>query len=377
MKKQKTNKKKKTKNPIKTKKRFINKARGLFSNPISKKTSKKSYSPTINQKLVSLRSTNRDKIEDCNNSSAFKLEEPLKIAIPGDYYGKTCHKYNSEVAKKFLLHNLSANKHINPKIVVPPIQIQSNCWFNTMFASLFISDKGRKFFHYFRSLMIESKQADGTDIPGGLADAFALLNFAVESALTGSKYAYEVNTNSIIKKIYDEIPDKYHKKYPYIVGIDEASNPIQYYGSIINYLDEHSLQFLFISRLQTEWKQRVEPEISRLEHKPHVIIFEIYDSDSKSILKPNKFTIGETEYKLDSAVIRDTTMQHFCATITCEGKEIGYDGMSYHRLVPLQWKNIINENKTWGFEGSNNSDGSPLKWSFAQGYQMLLYYRVK
>jgi hypothetical protein len=192
-----------------------------------------SYAPTINQDLVSLKSIPREKISDCNNSRAFKLEEPLKIAIPGAYYGNNCHKYSTPEAQKFLLHNLSANKHVDPSIIVPPIQIQSNCWFNTMFATLFISDKGRKFFHYFRELMIESKQANGTPIPEKLADAFALLNFAIESALTGSKYAYELNTNSIIKQIYESIPDKYHKIYPYVVGVDAASNPIRYYGSII------------------------------------------------------------------------------------------------------------------------------------------------
>jgi hypothetical protein len=56
---------------------------------------------------------------------------------------------------------------------------------------------------------------------------------------------------------------------------------------------------------------------------------------------------------------------------------MAYDGMSYHRLVNLDWKNHINSDFMWSFEGSNNSDGSPLKWSFLHGYQMLLYYRVR
>lgn len=376
--------KNKSKN-IKTRKRnkkrtSSSKARGFFTNPIGKTSNskyKKSYSPTINERLISLKSTARDKIEDCNNERAFKLEEPLKISIPGRYYGSNCHEYESSQAKQFLLHNLSANKHINPDIIIPPKQNQSNCWFNTMFACLFISDKGRKFFHYFRTLMIESRQANGTKIPKKLADAFALLNFAVESALTGSKYAYELNTNSIIKKIYESIPDKYHKLYPYVVGVDEASNPIRYYGSIITYLDENSLQFLFIAQLKTNWKSRVEPEINNLEHKPHVVILEIFDDESKTVEKPETFTVDNAEYKLDSCVVRDTTKQHFCATLTCEGNEMGYDGMSFHRLLPMKWKHNINANKSWEFEGSNDSDGTPLKWSFMDGYQLLLYYRVK
>jgi hypothetical protein len=56
---------------------------------------------------------------------------------------------------------------------------------------------------------------------------------------------------------------------------------------------------------------------------------------------------------------------------------MGYDGMSFHRLVPMQWKDMINTKKIWKFEGSNDNDGTPLQWSFMEGYQLLLYYRVK
>jgi len=336
-------------------------------NPIFQR---KSYVPTINNELVSLHSIPREKIRDCNNERAFSLLEPLKIAIPGSMFGKYCYEYSKPEAKKFLLHNLSANKHVDPSIIVPPIQIQSNCWFNTMFVTLFVSDKGRRFFHYFRELMIESKQADGTKIPTKLADAFALLNFAVESALTGTKYAYELNTNQIIQQIYDSIPDKYHEKFPYLVGVDEASNPMRYYGSIINYLDETSLQFLFVSSLKTDWRTRVAHDVKKLKHKPHVIIFEIFDEESKILQKPERFKIGNIEYGLDSCVVRDISKQHFCATITCEGKEMAYDGMSYHRLVPMTWKSTLNKDKKWTFEGT------PLTWSFTEGYQLLLYYRL-
>jgi hypothetical protein len=156
------------------------------------------------------------------------------------------------------------------------------------------------------------------------------------------------------------------------VGVDEASNPIRYYGSIIHYLDEHSLQFLFVSKLQSDWKTRVDHDVKQLSHKPHVIIFEIYDEASKTLEKPNEFTIGNTKYMLDSCVIRDVSQQHFCATLTCEGEEMAYDGMSFHRLVPMPWKDksILHGTTEWGFEGS------PFKWSFVQGYQLLLYYRV-
>jgi hypothetical protein len=135
-----------------------------------------SYSPTINQELVTLKSIPRNPIYDCNNKEAFDLKGPLKIGIPGNIYGKNCFLYNSPEAKKYLLRNLAADKHINPNNIVPPIQSMSNCWFNAMFVTFFVSDKGRKFFHFFRQLMIEGKQKNGAIIPDKLRDAFALLN---------------------------------------------------------------------------------------------------------------------------------------------------------------------------------------------------------
>ena len=110
---------------------------------------------------------------------------------------------------------------------------------------------------------------------------------------------------------------------------------------------------------------------------PHFIILEITDDSSKKINnKPISFSIQNTHYRLDSCIIRDTSQQHFCALLTCEKKDMAYDGMSFHRLVPLPWKSMLNKNKTWEFDGSNNIDGKPLQWNFLKGYQVLVYYRV-
>lgn len=73
------------------------------------------------------------------------MNEPLQIGIPKT---NKCYYYTPE-AKNFLLHTLSANKHIDLNKIIPPIQSQSNCWFNAMFVTFFVSDKGRKFFHFF------------------------------------------------------------------------------------------------------------------------------------------------------------------------------------------------------------------------------------
>jgi hypothetical protein len=332
-----------------------------------------------------LKSIPREKLADCNNILAFQLKEPLKISVPGKLFGRSCLPYDDPAAKEFLLKNLSANKHIDAAKVVPPIQIKSNCWFNTMFVTLFVSDKGRKFFHYFRQLMIEGKQADGSLIPPGLRNAFALLNFAVESALTGSRYAYEMDTNNVIRQVYAAIPDEYHKRMPYVVKVDEASNPIKYYSSIINYLDNDAVQILFVSDVKTNpgWRERVQKELKRSSGKPHIIVLEIFDGanglpgfSGEITNKEEKFTIDDATYELDSCIVRDIQQQHFCATLTVEGKDMAYDGMSFHRMVPMNWRENLNKPTKWKFEGSKNLDGSPLEWSFLHGYQMLIYYRI-
>jgi hypothetical protein len=345
-------------------------AKGIFSN--------KSYSPTINQDLITLKSIYRKPVYDCNNKEAFNLKEPLKIGIPGNVYGKNCFLYNTPQAKQYLLNNLSANKHINANQVITPIQSLANCWFNSMFVTFFISDKGRKFFHFFRQLMIEGKQINGVAIPAKLRDAFALLNFSIDASLTGNSYAYEMDTNSIIHQIFKSIPNNYKSKYPLIVDIDQAGNPVIYYTSIVNYLNNNSLEILFMREVSSNWKNILSSQLNTRKHLPHIVILEIFEKDAKFFdKKPLTFTINNAKYKLDSAVVRDTTKQHFCATITCENKEYGYDGASFSRLTPMDWKNKLNSATfTWKFEGTTNTDGSLLEWNFTKSYQLLIYYRI-
>ena len=137
-----------------------------------------SYSPAINKELVTLKSISKQLIEDCNADKAFLLKnaEPLEISVENK-----CYPYYSSSAKKFLLKNLAASKHIDASKIITPVQSLGNCWFNTMFVTLFVSDKGRKFFHFFRQLMINGKKANGKSIPKELRNGFALLNYAVDA----------------------------------------------------------------------------------------------------------------------------------------------------------------------------------------------------
>jgi hypothetical protein len=152
---------------------------------------------------------------------------------------------------------------------------------------------------------------------------------------------------------------------------------LNFYISIINYLHNYSIQLLFIRDVNSKWKDALKLAVQKMSHLPHIIVFEIYDENAFEINKPVSFSVKDGKYEIDSAVVRDISKQHFCSVITCESKEMGYDGASFHRLVPLQWKNKININMEWKFEGTKDYDGTSFKWSFMKSYQLLIYYRVK
>jgi hypothetical protein len=148
--------------------------------------------------------------------------------------------------------------------------------------------------------------------------------------------------------------------------------------SIINYLNNNSIQLLFLRYSDITWKDTLANAIKNMSHLPHIIIIEIFEDQAKKFnRKPISFKVNNTKYQLDSAVIRDTEQEHFCAAITCEGKEMGYDGMSTRRLVPFEWKKILNTDYTWEFGGSNHANGKPMQWNFMKSYQLLTYYRVE
>jgi len=91
---------------------------------------------------------------------------------------------------------------------------------------------------------------------------------------------------------------------------------------------------------------------------------------------------GAIEYTLDSCILADNTVNHFCAFITCENKEYCFDGASYRRLSPFEWKDKLNENVNIKFkkdaELKKQFDNKfNQTWNFTIGFQMLFYYRTK
>jgi hypothetical protein len=335
-----------------------------------------SYSPTINKELITLATIPREEIQSCNLQQAYLLKEPLKIAIPYKNGTTQCIEYYKPEAERFLLKNLRANKHVDPTKIVPPMQSRGNCWFNAMFVTFFVSDKGRKFFQFFRQLMIKGIQKNKEPMPSNLRDAFALLNFGIDSCLQGNDFAYELDTNSIIYDLFKKIPKEFKERYPAIVSVDDAGNPLLYYFAIIEYLKNNSIQLLFLRGADNYWKEKIGESINGI-RLPHFIVLEFFEEEaSECSKKPLSFKINNVKYEIDSAVIRDLNKHHFCATITCEGEEMGYDGMSFHRLVPFKWKHNLNKDITWQFEGSKDSNGNLMQWNFMKSYQLLIYYRV-
>jgi len=225
--------------------------------------------------------------------------------------------------------------------------------------------------------MIKGTQKDKTPMPANLRNAFALLNFGIDNCLKGTEFAYRLDTNSVIFELFRRIPKEYKEKHPDIVDVDDAGNPVMYYLSIMNYLNNNSIRQLFLRINGINWESTIVNAMKDMDKLPHVIIFEIIDEQAGNInKKPTAFKVNKAKYQIDSAVIRDTEQEHFCALITCEGKEMGYDGMSFHRLVPFEWKKHLNNYFTWDFTGSTHSDGRPMKWNFMKSYQLLFYYRV-
>ena len=347
-----------------------------------------SFSPEINKELVSMKTIVRDTLDDCDT---FTANTP-KIRLRN---GK-CLPFNNVEVQDYLLNNLASKADIDCNKIIAPRQVASNCWFNTMFMTFFISDKGRKFFRFFRQLMIKGVNAKGIPIAKDLHIAFFKLNMAIEAVLgsdatndnpVSRKMALNMNTNVIIQKIYNSIPPAYRKN---IHGKNSAGNPLSYYEAITRYLGDRSIDMLVIDETGRgkhwghTWEESLYAKMKRYGYwdLPDIVILEFVDDKdddnkafdpAKKSNKPLEFTLkGETmspKYTLDSCIIRDIHKNHFASTLTCNKKQFGFDGISFSRLNPFSWKKLINVDKNWTFTGSDT------EWNFRNSYQILFYYR--
>ena len=360
-------------------------------------TKSKSFTPEINKRLISMSlNTGFSDIFDCglntplqnkkfkpnvsrNDATLFKNIMQVKIGVKNK--NPICVDRNDPRAQKLLLKNLNSTSAIDCSKIITPLQVRANCWFNTMFVCFFISDKGRKFFKFFRQLMIQGKLANGSKItPPTLADSFFLFNAAIEACYNSSRskktqdLALAMDTNNIITRIYNAIP-KQKRNYG-ILDVDSPNNPLNYYEDIMRFLNNDNINLVEIDYVGIK---NISLNRGRFSDKiPDIYAVTMIDNKSEYINdKPLTIKLHGVNYVLDSVIIRDTQMYHFCALITCGGNELGFDGASMSRLNKFEWKKNINKDINWTFEGSNfNEDKKdPILWNFRQGYQILFYYR--
>lgn len=364
----------KTKNNKKFSKK-INKTKKL-SNII------KSYSPSINKQLdvKSLKSDLPNNINICNNL--------LKINI-GNTKNPKCLDYNNKSVIKLLLNNLKKSKYLDPAKFIAPKQLYANCWFNTMYVAFFFSDKGRKFFRFFREYMIKGEKLNNEKISDKkLQELFYILNLHIEASYNQNNNKELFNqiksitknlyTNYFIKNIHDRISYLTYKKVP---AINEAGNPISFYKTLMNYMNYNILK---MNELDIQKKSNIENILNNTFNKiyniPEIII--LNDFESKSIYETNyKILINDIKYHyvLDSIILTNKghfdpkKNSHFVCVLTINNEEYKFDGDSYNKLTKFNWKKMINENKDWTF--SENPNYYPEKYNFTKGYKILFYYR--
>jgi len=349
-----------------------------------KKNSKQpySFSPNVNQIILSLKSISPHK------ELGFDMCDEDQVYIKKGTGKGQCYELKSKIAQTYMIDNLLSKKPVDCNAIIAPKQLQGNCWFNAFFMVYFISDKGRKFFRYLRLAMITGKLPNGTRISSKLRMPLLIMNKYIEASLLGAppdadprvSLATLMDTNQVIRKIARNL-GKAKRIELSIVKTNEASNPFEFYNGLITYLKSNPLVFTKIVVRGANSKQQLTSDIQNfLNNERNALdffILERYSEDFhiKSWSIPKKFKINykgeEHTYILDSAVLRDTQEEHFSAYITCNGKPFGFDGESFARMTPFDWKKKMNKDTKWRFANQHET-----YFNFQRGYYMLFYYRV-
>jgi hypothetical protein len=360
------------------------------------KLKNRSFSPLLNKKLLvhSLKTLKPQTLKICDNLLQLQIVKNNKTI---------CQSYNSNNVQDVLLYNLKSSKHLDVSRFIPPIQLLANCWFNTMFVTFFFSDKGRKFFRFFRELMITGRKVDNSLIPTNIAKLFFILNLFIEASYnqnTKSKALFNIlnnltnklNTNFFIYHIYQIINNKPNSINPKILfkndnklynipNIDDAGNPLTYYESILKYLNYNTLQ---IMRQQFQIKSDDTYTVLKQNFYNIFDIIIIEDFQSNSIFETSYKLVDSKNitynYVLDSIILTNKdhfnpkSNSHFVSVLTCNNEEYKYDGSSYSKFERFNWKKMINTNKDWSFK--ENPKYEPELYNFTKGYKIMFYYRT-
>ena len=290
------------------------------------------------------------------------------------------------------------SKHLDPCKFIAPKQLYSNCWFNTMFVTFFFSDKGRKFFRFFRNLMITGRRVDNSILEDQeLRKLLFIFNLYIEASynqdstnLVKNKVnlheqvkilTSNLDTNFLIERIYNRIK-KLSPHYS-LPNLDEAGNPLEFYKVIMSYLKYDILKILTID-VDINLKKKYSTIENMLKlfftKEQDIIIFE--DHESKIDFKMEyelELDSKKYKYKLDSIILtnkyhyKPKENSHFVSVLTINKEYYKFDGSSYSKLSKFDWKKILNKNVDWTFK--ENPAYYPEKYNFKYGYKILFYYR--
>jgi hypothetical protein len=375
-------------------KKTVYKKKGSNIKPSKKMTLKnknRSFSPLVNKNL------DVNSLKTLKNRT-IKLCDSLLEINTGTVTHPKCLKFNSMKVKKFLLKNLVSSKHLKPEKFIAPKQLYSNCWFNTMFVTFFFSDKGRKFFRFFRNLMITGKKQDNSMLDDEiLRKLLFILNLYIEASYNQSssdtsknkmnlhehvkRLTSNLDTNFLIKNIYNRIKQN-EPKYD-LPDIDEPGNPLEFYQIIMQYLKYDVLDILRIDvdkNSKQEYKTTNEILNNFLKIERDIVVFEDYYSDMEYETSYEVELKGKIyKYILDSVIMTNkgyynpNDNSHFVSVLTINGVGYKFDGGSYSRLSKFDWKKLLNTNKDFTFK--ENPAYHPEKYNFTKAYKILFYYR--
>ena len=337
----------------------------LKSDLITSNNIQSSYSPSLNENLLSLKTiTPKSYIHNC----------PGADVIVQTKKSRKCMKWTGAKAKKTMLDNLLSKTPIECDKIIAPKQYQANCWMNTFFMAWFISDKGRKFNRWFRETMIRGVDPNGREISKKLKKPLWLLNKMIDASLrgfsidSGMRYADSMDTNDIIRSIHRAVSKKSN-----VVKTKAASNPLTFYRELYNLISGDFMPWGTITMRATQGlKKAITSQLLEWTSQnilPKVIFLIFYDDMSDQI-KPKQIKFDNKIYKLDAVIIRNTTRHHFSACITCNKKEYVFDGESYSAMQPFNWGEKLNKNEEWRFAEQYN-----VYFNFKKGYQILMYYQ--
>ena len=211
---------------------------------------------------------------------------------------------DSKKGRETLLRNIK-NTTIDENQIIAPVQVDSNCWFNTMFVVFFFSDKGRKFFRYFREMMITGKHANGDKIKPRLAKSLLILNACIEASYGNKNIALAMDTNTVIFNIWRSIPKTQRYKSngkDWIRDTNQGGNPWGYYRAIMKFIDNKDLKY-------ARYDKKIYKKIINMSVKTDtlydMLVFDIHSEEDKNIVYQNELKLpqksgGVIRYKLDA-----------------------------------------------------------------------------